>query len=175
MGQEKVGVFRDLDDAISAGFSEKWYFMTECAINEFLELNMKISLILGSSFRIGDIVPSSSNPNSKTIHYFTLSREQVKIIFNFFLTEFYYDLGRAKGEHDTVQAIAKLIQRLEWLHPVRDGCGRTDSALLNYLLTSCGFNPVLFDLPYVSSCKGLDEWTSLVFKGMQKWREEAGL
>jgi hypothetical protein len=174
MGQEKVGVFRDSGDRLSAGFAEDRYFMTDSAVNEFNELNMQIGLKLGASFRIGDIV-NIINTKSKVIHYFPLSQAQVKSIFNLFVTEFYYDIGHAKGEFNQVQAIAKLIQRLEWLHPVRDGCGRTDTALLNYLLTSYGFNPVLLEFPYDSSCKGLDQWISLVMMGMRKWREEAGM
>jgi Leucine-rich repeat (LRR) protein len=174
MGLEKVGVFRDLNDRIVASFSVPNYVMTESAVNEFNELNMKITLLFGSSFRIGDIAFHLNQPQNKTIHYFPLSKDQVRCIFNFFATEFYYDIGHAKNDDCKIRAIAKWIQRLEWLHPVRDGCGRTDTALLNYLLTVYGFNPVLLTFPYVSSCKGLEEWVFLLRQGMGNWRVEAG-
>lgn len=170
MGQEKVGVFRDYNDTISAGFCESTYLMTDAAIKEFLDLNMKISLLFGSSFRIGDIVMAPGTSKSKTIYYFPMSKEQVRILFNFFMAEFYFDIGCARNDDDKVRAIAKVIQRLEWLHSVRDGCGRTDTALLNDLLTCFGFNPLLLEYPYVSSCKGLDEWVALIYQGMEQWR-----
>jgi Leucine-rich repeat (LRR) protein len=117
MGQEKVGVFRGLDDAITASFKAPDYLMTQDAINEFNNLNGKLTLALGSSFRIGDLVLKSNTPRTIGIYYCRLSREQVEIIFNYFLTEFYYDIGHAQGDNAKIEAIAKLIQRLEWLHP----------------------------------------------------------
>lgn len=170
MGQDKVGEFRDSDDFILANFAEPDYLMSDEAINEFNALNAKIGLILGSSFRMGDMLLKSRSPKSVDLYYFTMSRDQVSLLFNFFLTEFYYDIGHANNEYSQIQAIAKLIQRMEWLHPVKDGCGRTDTALLNYLLTCYGFNPVLLKFPYVSSCMGLKDWTAAVLEGIKNWR-----
>jgi Leucine-rich repeat (LRR) protein len=172
MGQEKVGVFRGSGDAITATFSEPDYFMTQNASNEFNDLNGELTLHFGSSFRIGDLILKSNVPKIVTIYYQPLSKEQIAIIFNYFLTEFYYDIGHSQGDESKIKAIAKFIQRLEWLHPVRDGCGRTDTALLNYLLTCYGFNPVILANPYVSSCNGLNELVPLIRSGIQEWQKE---
>ncbi len=172
MGQEKVGVFRGSDDIITATFSEPDYFMTQNAINEFNDLNGELTLNFGSSFRIGDLILKSNVPRSVSIYYQPLSKERIAIIFNYFLTEFYYDIGHSQGDESKIKAIAKFIQRLEWLHPVRDGCGRTDTALLNYLLTSYSFNPVILAHPYISSCKSLSELVPLLKAGMQEWQKE---
>ncbi len=173
MGKEKIGKFRDTGDIISATFAEPDYLFTDSAINEFNELNGELTLNFGSSFRIGDLVLDSRSPKSVTIYYHGFSKQQVEIVYNYFLTEFYYDIGHSQGDSQKIQAIAKLIQRLEWLHSVRDGCGRTDTALLNYLLTIYGFNPVLLRCPYVSSSRGLREWTEQLIEGMEAWRKEA--
>ncbi len=173
MRREKVGIFRDSDHIIRSTFPESDYLMTQSAMNEFNDLNGELTLHFGSSFRIGDLILNSHPPSQEiTIHYQLLSKEQVAIIFNYFLTEFYYNIGHAQKDEFRIKAIAKFIQRLEWLHPMHDGCGRTDTALLNYLLTCYGFNPVILKFPYVSSCKGLNEWTSLLIAGMQEWRRE---
>ena len=173
MGQEKVGVFRGVDDIINATLTEPDYSFTQSAINEFNDLNGELTLHFGSSFRIGNLILKSNTPKSIAFHYHQFSREQVAIVFNYFLTSFYYDIGHAKDDESKIKAIAKLIQRLEWLHPVRDGCGRTDTALLNYLLTVYGFNPVILKFPYITSCKGVNEIVPLVVEGMREWRKEA--
>jgi hypothetical protein len=171
MGQEKVGVFRGLGDTISATFPEP-HSMTQSAINGFNSLNGELTLLFGSSFRIGDLSLKSNSPKSIAIYYHHLSREQVEIIFNFFLTEFYYDIGHSQTEESKVMAIAKLIQRIEWLHPVCDGSGRIGTAFLNYILTCYGFTPVILEFPYVTSCKDPNEVTSLLIAGMREWQKE---
>lgn len=174
MGQEKVGVFRDIDDLIGATFSELNFSFSQSAITEFNDLNGELTLHFGSSFRIGDLIlKSNTTPKVFSIYYHPLSKEQVAIVFNYFLTCFYYDIGHAQNDESKIKAIAKLIQRIEWLHPVRDGCGRTDTALLNYLLTVYGFTPVILEYPYVTSCKGNNELVPLLMEGMQRWQNES--
>ena len=77
--------------------------------------------------------------SSKRHHLLLINSPKSKsrdIVFNYFLTHFFSDIRHAATDELKVRAIAKFIQRLEWLHSVRDGCGRTDpTALLNYLLT----------------------------------------
>lgn len=171
VGQKKVGAFRGHQNQIKADFSSPDYEMSLSGKNEFMALNSKLSLILGASFRLGDLAVISSNPPTMRIQYHPMNQEQVRIIFNFFLCEFYYDIGHAKDEDAKLEAIAKLIQHLEWLHPPVDGCGRTDTALLNYLLTCYGNNPALLKFPYASSCLGLNEWTAVLKEGVKAWRE----
>jgi Leucine-rich repeat (LRR) protein len=172
MGQEKVGVFRDKDDILGAPFSED-NLMTPRAIDEFYKLNDELTLRFGASFRVGDLILPSNTPQSMLMCYQKLSKKQVEIIFNYFLTNFYDDIGRADAPDSKIKAIAKFIQRLEWLHPFRDGCGRTNSALLNYLLTVYGFNPVLLEDPYISSYNGLNEFTSQLITGIFDWQKES--
>jgi hypothetical protein len=174
MGQEKVGVFRDSEDILTATFAEPDYLMTQSAINEFNDLNGELTLIFGASFRIGDLILRQKSPRSVTIYYHQFSKEQVAIVFNYFLRHFFSDIRHAATDESKVRAIAKFIQRLEWLHSVRDGCGRTDTALLNYLLTIYELNPVLLKFPYITSCKGLDEVVLLLMAGMEEWRKEKG-
>lgn len=173
MGQEKVGVFRDIDDLIGATFSELNSSISQSAITEFNDLNGELTLYFGSSFRIGDLILKSNTPKVLSIHYHPFSKKQVAIVFNYFFTCFYYEIGHAHNDESKIKAIVKLIQRMEWLHPVRDGCGRTDTALLNYLLTIYGFNPVILKYPYVTSCKGINELVPLIMEGMREWQNES--
>lgn len=173
LGREGVGVFRDSNKALSATFREPEYLMHTEAMIEFNNLNERLSQMFGASFRLGSMEIISMAPKTVKIRYAILSQAQVSVFFNFFLTEFYKEIGHSNSNEERVEAIAKLIQRLEWLHPVADGCGRTDTALLNYLLCCYGFNPVLLKFPYVSSCMSLENWKKAVFEGMKAWRLEA--
>jgi hypothetical protein len=167
IGQEKVGVFRE--EVANADFLAPYYAFTQDAINEFNALNIRLAQILGPSFSLGEIVIISLSPLTWRIHYKQMTSEQVAIVFNLFLSEFYADMQKASIEDDKLMAIAKFIQHLEWLHPPQDGCGRIDTALLNFLLTKYGFNPVILQFPYVSSCRGLVEWITWLRKGMDQW------
>jgi hypothetical protein len=171
MGQEKIGVFRELTDTISASFAAPNYEIDNQGFSDFSDISGKLSLAFGSSFRLGDMIVVSASPLTINIVYQPMRQEQIELIFNFFLTEFYYDIGHAETEDAKLEAIAKLVQHLEWLHPPRDGCGRTDTAILNALLTTYGFTPVLLKYPYVSSCKGLKSWVKALKIGMRDWAQ----
>jgi hypothetical protein len=167
IGQEKVGVFRE--ESVKAILPSPHYSVSPEAMAAFSELNKVIATILGPSFCLGNIFISSWVPLQWTIYYNQMTSEQIEIVFNLFLSEFYTEINTATNDDEKLIAIAKLIQHLEWLHPPKDGCGRTDTALLNFLLTKYGFNPVLLDYPYISTCRGLIEWTSWLKKGMEEW------
>jgi hypothetical protein len=68
--------------------------------------------------------------------------------------------------------IKNLFQNLEWLHPFRDGQGRTDLLLLAKLLSENGFTPAILEEPYMSSFSSREEWLAYLKEGMQKWEEE---
>lgn len=171
VGQKKVGAFRGHQNRVQADFSSPDYAMSPSGKHEFMALSSQLSLILGASFRLGDLAIISQNPPTMRIQYHPMNQDQVRMIFNFFLCEFYYDMGHAKDDDEKLEAIAKLIQHWEWLHPPVDGCGRTDTAFLNYLLTCYGSNPALLKFPYVSSCLGLKEWTAELKEGVKAWQQ----
>ncbi len=173
VGQERVGVFRGASEPVSASFEAPDYAMYQEAMNEFYSLSAWISDLFGPSFSLGLIVPTSDFPKKHQINYHMMSEDQVKIVFNFFLSIFHSEMNQTKTHKEVLPVIARLIQRLEWLHPVQDGCGRTDTALLNFLLTKYGFTPCLLQFPYLSSCRGFSEWVDYLTDGMNRWSSEA--
>ncbi len=174
IGKDKVGFFRGSATQLNAVFSAaSGYEMSQEAIDEFNELNRWITYRFGPSFALGHIQKTSDSPMEHRIIYHPMSQEQVKILFTFFVSEFHFELSNAKDKRQDLVAIGKLIRRLEWLHPVIDGSGRTDTALLNYLLAKYGHTPVLLDYPYRSSCRGLNEWLKELEEGMSKWKIQA--
>lgn len=71
-----------------------------------------------------------------------------------------------------VGVIADLFQKLEWLHPFRDGQGRTDLVLQAKLLSEEGLNPAILEDPYFSTCSLHEEWKEYLIQGMQQWKKE---
>lgn len=74
----------------------------------------------------------------------------------------------------TLRLIASLFQKLEWLHPFKDGQGRTDLVFLNYLLVRYGFTPAILEETYLASIVTLDDWVQHLKEGMARWQEEKG-
>lgn len=70
------------------------------------------------------------------------------------------------------KTIAKLFQRLEWLHPYPDGQGRTDLILQAKLCTDYGLHPPILLMPYDSSVFTLDEWNARLLIGLGNWQME---
>ncbi len=174
IGRDKVRSFRGREIHLTVPLNPvSGYAMSQEGIDEFNELNRWINRRFGPSFALGRAQKNPHLPIEHMIIYHAMSREQVKILFSFFVNEFHFELSRANNKRQVLVTIAKLIQRLEWLHPVPDGCGRTDTALLNYLLAKYGHTPVLLDYPYRSSCLGLQEWVKELEEGMSKWKVEA--
>ena len=167
-----VGVFRDSKDKIEADFFQEEYPFSADGIKEFYELSNLISSHFGPMFSLGRIAPLKRGKAGKRIEYHRMSSVQVKMIFDFFVSEFYDQMAHALSPKQKLKAIARLIQRLEWLHPPCDGCGRTDTALLNFLLTRYGSHPVILTLPYRSSCRGLKEWIEILEEGLSNWERE---
>jgi hypothetical protein len=171
MGQEKVGVFRGSDDHIRCGLTDV-YALTSEGRAEFEALDRALKTEFGDSYGLGEM--SHTNPCQTTtiLNYKTMSREQIRRIFNKFLTEFYHEVKQATTADQKLWAIAKLHQRLEWLHPVRDGTARTSTALLNKFLTDYGFHPALLEYPHVSTSYGLAQWKQYLQNGLIKWEQE---
>lgn len=171
MGQEKVGVFRNSDDAICCNPSGSYQFTVE-AMSEFKELDQQLKREFGSSYGIGEIWhPTPGQPHVR-LSYTVMSRDQVRRVFNKFLNEFYTEIAAAQTTDAKIFAIARLQQRLEWLHPVRDGTSRTSLALMNKLLTDYGLHPALLEYPHMSTFYSLRQWKDYLQRGLVKWEEE---
>jgi hypothetical protein len=168
--QKGIGQFRN--HGVQAHFGPPGYKLTAQGDQDLKRMNSRLSSIMGPSFALGEF--SQKDSMTWTLRYQSFKKEEIRIIFNLFVGEFYSEIASAKNTQDYLRAIAKLIQHLEWLHPPRDGTGRVDIALLNFLLASYeGLNPALLMFPYVSSCFGLEEWITYLTNSMKVWDQEA--
>lgn len=168
MGQEKVGVFRGSDDPICCTLAD-YYGVSPEAKAEFEALNREIETEFGPGYGLGEMTYTHSFSQSTRLNYKVMSRNQVLRIFNKFLTTFYREIESATTSDAKLTTIAKLHQRLEWLHPVKDGTARTSTALMNKLLTDYGFHPAILDYPHVSSSYTLRKWKEYLQVGLVKW------
>ena len=173
IGKDKIGTFRTVNNPISASFGPPYYALTATGAVEFYALSNELSNLYGPDFNLGKILPSPNDPHTYTIYYHPMEAPQVRAIFNHFVKNFYQEVDLAHDQEKILRAIARLFQQLEWLHAPVDGAGRTDTALLNFLLTEYGFHPVLLKYPYLSSCRGLDEWVAVLKEGLIAWEDEA--
>jgi Leucine-rich repeat (LRR) protein len=167
--QKKVGLFRNR--GVGAEFAEPHCKLTEKGFQDHSALSQQLSRVLGFSFSLGQFI--RVNPTTWRLFYYPMHEDLIRIVFNFFITEFYAEIARAQSRDEYLKAIAKLIQHLEWLHPPEDGCGRVDTALLHFLLASyADLNPALLSYTYVSSCYGLEEWVQYLNNGIEDWKAE---
>jgi hypothetical protein len=114
---------------------------------------------------------------SLSMHY---TRERLDDVIPQLFSTFNQDMQKITDEAGTsqtllqdkkLQLIADLYQHLEWLHPYRDGQGRTDLILLSKLLTEYGFTPAILIEPYVSSFVIPTSWFQYLKEGIGKWKE----
>ncbi len=171
MGQEKVGVFRNSDDFISCTLAN-YYKVSLQAKAEFEALDQALKTEFGPSYGLGVMTYSDSSQQSCHLAYKAMSRDQIRRVFNKFLNEFYQEVESARTPDEKLMAIAKLQQRLEWLHPVRDGTARTSTALMNKFLTDYGFHPAILEYPHVSSSYTRAQWKAYLQNGLVKWEQE---
>lgn len=171
MGQEKVGVFRNSDDSIHCHLSGQ-YSVSAAAKAEFDALNDELRREFGPDYGLGEMIYTNPLTNDVRLNYKPMSRAQVRIVFNKFLTDFYREVESAATPDAKLMAIAKLHQRLEWLHPVRDGTSRTTIATSNKFLTDYGFHPAILEYPHVSSSYTQLEWKNYLQNGLVKWERE---
>ncbi len=170
MGQEKVGVFRDTDDGLCCGLHPPHYEVSAEARAEFHALDQEIKREFGNTYGIGTM---TYDPCTQGTHvsYKAMSRAQVRQIFNKFLNEFYDKVYRATTPDQKLWAIAELHQRLEWLHPVRDGTSRTSMAFMNKNLTDFGFHPAILEYPHRASSQTKAGWKQYLQEGLLKWEQ----
>lgn len=86
------------------------------------------------------------------------------------LSRFYERMEKALSQDEEITLIAELYQALEWLHPFRDGQGRTDGLFLNKFLCDHGKNPCILQKPYFSTVNRLATWKDYLIKGMELWK-----
>lgn len=168
MGQEKVGVFRDIDDEGNGGF-----FSIPLEVKREVDiLNLELEKEMGPSFGMGQVVYKRSGESIAGVYWKLMTREQVKKVFERFLDQFYTEIEQAASPDDKLMAIAKFTKRNEWLHPNADGNGRTNIAAMNKLLVDHGFHPAILDYPYQSNSLTLPLWKDYIRLGMIKWEQE---
>jgi Fic/DOC family len=171
MGQEKVGVFRNTEDNIHCGLNGAYSVSTE-AKAEFDALDAELKRELGADYGLGTMTYTSPLRLDVSMAYKPMSRDQVKRVFDRFLNAFYAEVEGTASPDAKLLAIARLHQRLEWLHPVRDGTARTSTDLLNKHLTDYGFHPAILEYPHVSSSYTLQQWKEYLKNGLLKWELE---
>ena len=133
--------------------------MTKQAVKEFIAFKPSLGKV--------DI---SENRNNMRLAYREMSDVEVETHFNQFFSDYYKELEAAGNDFEKrLTAVARVIQNLQRLHCVRDGSGRTDTALLNQLLTEAGFHPVILKYPYFSTSKSLKEWVQYLAQGLIMW------
>lgn len=170
MTQDRVGVFRDSDDYVG-WYPSGTYAVTPEAKAELKALHEEVWRDLGPDYGMGGFETDAST--GVVYHrYHRMTREQIRDVFTKFLNEFYTEVEQAPNPDKKLEAIAKLNKRLELLHPVKDGSGRTNTAFINKILTEYGFHPVLLDNPYFSTSYGLKRWTDYFKAGLQKWEAQ---
>ncbi len=172
VGQEKIGMFRNSDDHTAWKDLSGEYAMTTAAQAEFERLNEELKREFGPTYGVGTLTYNNPEKTSTYLRYQSMSREQFRQVFDKFLNECYQELGKATTPDQKLMAIAKLQQRLEWLHPPCDGSSRTNTLLMNKLLTEHGFHPALLKFPHVSSTYGLNKWKLYLQQGLIHWENE---
>lgn len=170
MGHEKAGVFRNTYSFITC-FMAKEYAITPEAMAEFRDLDQELQNEFGPDYGLGEMNYVDGHQIVQ-IDYKDMSSDKVRRIFNKFLGDYYTEIEIDKTPDEKLWAVAKLQQRLEWLHAVKDGTSRTDTAMMNKFLTEVGFHPAILEYPHVSTSYGLRQWKQYLQEGLIKWEQE---
>ncbi len=168
MGPEKVGVFRDRKDAIQAIFAAPEHALREGAEKEFDRLNASMKERFGTT--LGTFEKKS--PKEVVLKETVMGQNKMKAIYDFFCQQLHTELEQAQNPDQKFEAICRFYRYCDYSHPVRDGCGRSDLLMLNFLLTQNGFHPVLLDAPYLSNVVTEKEWIEYVRQGLKNWEQE---
>ena len=189
MGPEKVGVFRNHDDALSWTIRNPFSMENE-AVQEFYALEADLCgrlNITSTQEALGWFSYEGAGNNWIRVPYNQLPPQGVTVAMNFrpvpraeverfftlFINDFYEEIERAHDDRNAkLTACARLSQRLEWLHPTRDGSGRLDMAILNKVLTEYGFHPFISDYPWRNETWPLARWTTYLDECLTAWEHE---
>jgi len=137
----------------------------------------KISEILEIKTPLASIKRYAPHDLNVYVHYQYKNAETIEEIVNKLFDEYYKTVEQPtssveKKQELTLNAIAALFQKLEWLHPFADGQGRTDLILLSKLLVEQGFTPAILYDPYFSTTSTLNDWVDYLKQGMVIWKKE---
>ncbi len=171
MGQEKVGVFRNALDCVQWNPNRSNYPVSNEAIAEFQALDQEIKKEFGEFYGLGKLEHLANPERPIKFCYEIMGSKKVRRIFDKFVKEFYQEIAKSTTADEKLWAIAGLHQRLEWLHPVKDGTSRTNIATMNKLLTQYGFHPAILEYPHVSSCFSKAAWKRYLEDGLLKWEQ----
>ncbi|MBS0621319.1 MAG: Fic family protein [Verrucomicrobia bacterium] len=170
MGQEKVGVFRDSSDYISAYYVDA-HKPTDAACEELVAFDREVKQRFGESFGIGFYSASSVYGGRKLTHK-AMSQDQVRQVFSWLTDNLHRELARSWRADARLTAIAKFHQRLEWLHAVKDGSSRMNMLFLNKHLSEWGFHPVILNHPIILAALSVSELKAYLRQGMASWEEK---
>lgn len=191
MPAERAGMFRDLGD------EQIWIhaFGQRAASAAAIEFARDFEV---NGRKIVEILPKETGPKLKAQGYENTSfgiavmpAADVRAGLDWILRAWYDDIAAlpplvsSQGEADKaplqlgpqdraqrIRICSQLLQRLDYLHPVPDGCGRVNIVIVNKHLTECGLHPMLMQDP--NAAVGLDE-TELVeqvTRGLDRWAEQ---
>ncbi len=169
MGQEKVGIFRGALDNVIWQPNCSSYPVSKEAIAEFQALDRELKTEFGEFNGLGEIEDQPNPERPVKFCYKRMDSDVVRRIFDKFVKEFYQEIDKSTTADEKLWAIAGLHQRLEWLHPVKDGTSRTNIAMMNKLLTQYGFHPAILERPHVSSCNTRAQWKQHLEYGLARW------
>ena len=156
MGPEKVGVFRDTTDYIRCSYDHNSNYAMLAEARE--------------EFNAADLGTLTDDGTQITLTYKVMSGKEVRARFEEYTDQFYNEIAAAKSSDGKLVAICKYVKYLDWLHPPRDGSGRTVIfGILNKILSENGFHPVLLEYPYITDCVSLQKWTEYVKEGLLAW------
>lgn len=169
MGPEEVGIFRGPERGSMWVNPPVRYYFTSQAIQDFRALDLELKREFGDQAGLGEL--EILQDGQSNVYYKKMPRELIAQTFNKFVNEFYQEANQAQTDDQRLAAIAKLRQRLEWLHPPRDGSGRTCCLVMNKLLVEYGFHPALLEYPYFSNSHHLSLWTEDLKLGLRNWEK----
>lgn len=180
--QENIGQILSERYPNAKAWVEKWDAEW---VKKIDEMNYYIST-LAQQFSVNKFASLSKNGAILVVDYLCISpREDEKIIQQLFdnynqkmdeinlkLKEKVLDKEINHLLQEKIEIIANLFQVLEWLHPFKDGQGRTDLVLLAKLLSEEGLNPAILEEPYTSTWSKPFEWKDYLSRGIELWRSE---
>jgi hypothetical protein len=168
IGQEKSGVFRSTWDYLCHKPSNV-YIVTPEAIAEFRALDLELQQKLGPDYGLGKMGNDDECPGIIKISFKPMKDTHVCRIFNKFMKDYYTEVENAQSPDKKLWAIARLQQRVEWLHAVVDGTSRTNLAMMNKCLCECGFHPAILKYPHLCASWSLRRWKEYLQEGLIEW------
>ena len=159
MGHERIGIFRNEEDTIYCNYSshfppsdEGWRGFTDSDS--------------------GTIAYTDASRSRIHMRYHLMSSAQVRERLDQYLDEFYKEIAGATERDQKIVAIARLSQKMDWLHAVRDGSGRSCVLVLQKHLTEYIGHPGIFNYPVRMTTFSLDMWVEEIKAALSSWEKK---